>query len=64
MLVYEIAAEEEADHVANISKHMVSRKTTISPLRTNDEKHHVPSNTQYTGAIHWYNKSQRAAVAI
>ena len=34
MLVHEIAAVEEADHVANIGKHMVSRKTTISPLWT------------------------------
>ena len=34
MLVHEIAAGEEADHVADIGKHMVSRKTTISPLWT------------------------------
>ena len=34
MLVHEIAAVEEADYVANIGKHMVSRKTTISPLWT------------------------------
>ena len=73
MLVHEIAAVEEADYVANIGKHMVSRKTTISPLwttrsyrtlswfgiRTNDEKHHVPSNTQYTGAIHWPNHNEQ-----
>ena len=34
MLVHEIAAGEEADHVADIGKHRVSRKTTISPLWT------------------------------
>lgn len=31
MLIHEIAAGEEADHVTDIGKHMVNRKTTISP---------------------------------
>ena len=34
MLIDEIGAGEEADHVTDIGKHMVSRKTTISPLWT------------------------------